>query len=134
VIEQAMLAELLAMIRGQEHDCVIEEMATIQLLDEFTDLVVEVGEGAIVLVHLPVDHRLGKRTEGPAQKSMERAAVVRTRSTITTVPRRRREIGAVGVIVIQEGEEGAVAVLVYPAQEASVDRRRVDPDQMLVSA
>ena len=55
----------------------IEEMATIQLLDELADLVVEVGEGAIVLVHLPVDHRLGKRTEWPAQKSMERAAVVR---------------------------------------------------------
>ena len=39
-----------------------------------------------------------------------------------------------GVIVIREGEEGAVTVLVYPAQEAPVDRRRVDPDQMLVSA
>src|SRR6186997_1801971 len=109
-------------------------MATIQLLDEFTDLVVEIGEGTIILLHLPVDHHLGKRTEWAAQKSMERAAVVRAGSTIATVPRRRWEIGAVRVIEIQEGEEGAVSALVYPTQEAPVDGRRVDPNQMLVGA
>ncbi len=129
-----MLAELLPMIGGQEHDGVIEQMATIQLVDELTDLVVEVGECAIVLLHLPVDHRLGKRTEWPAQKSMERAAVVRAGSTIATVPRRRRKIGAVRVIVIEKREEWPIPALVYPTQEAPAYGRRVDPNQMLVGA
>jgi len=70
MVEHAMLTKLLPVIRGQEHDGMIEQMATIQLLDELTDLVVEIGEGAIVLLHLAVDHRLGKRTERPAQKTM----------------------------------------------------------------
>jgi hypothetical protein len=99
-----------------------------QLLDELTDLVVEIGEEH----HgpLPVDHRL-KRTERPAQKTMKCAAVILTGRTESTVPWLGWGDRFVRVIIIEESKEGAVSALVYPTQ-APADGRRVDPNQMLV--
>ena len=100
VSQEPVLGELLAVLRGHDHDRVLQRPPAVELGEERFEPVVQVGDLAVVVVH--VTGRLGVHLphdlDGILRPSLDRGE-------------RRQGIveGVVGVVVVQEGEEGAIS-------------------------
>ena len=67
MVEHAMLTKLLPVIRGQKHDRIVEQMPTIQFIDQSSYLLVEIGNRTVILLTARLPLRL-RRWSGSAGK------------------------------------------------------------------
>src|SRR5579872_5949919 len=115
---QAMLAEALAMVGGDDYQGVASQAAPLQLSHELLDLVVHVIDGAVVGVHRALALLRGQVLK-PVPVFGSAAARVFHRGIAMQI-RLGRAVGVVHVKIVQKNEEGPVTA-VNPAQGMTVD-------------
>ena len=102
-----MLAEALAVVRGDDHPGPLENGTAIELVDQPAELLVEIRDAVVVGVAAEIDLVRGRPVlDQAAANPGSRSTRDRSRLDPESVDARRRKlIRIVGVKVIQEGEE-----------------------------
>ena len=134
MIEDAMLAELLAMVRRDDHQGVGQELPPLQFREQPAELTVEVADRAVIGVDRPLGP-LGPlgipRAPGAVEPGVNAPAVGRE----LPVPRRRRQVGPVRVVVVGEDEERLpLRAVIQPVEDAGGHFRGVLAAQVVVRA
>ena len=107
-----MLAELLAVVRGDDDHGIFQQASFLKFIKEPIQLIVEVRDGSIVHVQLgfdfsrrPLEPILAQAATQVLSKKMVAARQIRTESF---GKRARREIGLMGIEIVEKGKEGPV--------------------------
>ena len=122
--EGTMIAERFPMVRGDDHHGVVEEPPSSQVLEQPAELFIEEGDAIVVAVagHLEVPfHR--RRLVHP--HVIEQEVVLSGGpgpDPEAALGSRRGYVRVVGVVVVQEGEEGTIRpTSAQPVEEGGVD-------------
>ncbi len=121
--EAAMIAELLPMVRGDDHHGVVEQPLDSQFLEQPTELFIEEGDAVVVAIAGHLDVPLSGR--GILQRHVaQEEGVIPWRfgpDAEAALKSRRGYVRRVGVEVIQEGEKRTIRPPpAEPAQEGFV--------------
>jgi hypothetical protein len=125
VFEQAVLAEAFAVVGGDDQESVVENALAVELIDEGAELVVEIGEAAIVTVAGEAEdggRKAGFVDLGPVVADQAELGIGTGWSAEAMGHGAGEEVGGVSVDQVDECKEGALGLfaLGQPGEELSV--------------
>ena len=111
MIEQPVLPQPFAMIGGHDHERLFEHAATLEVVDQFTQPLVQIGQAVVVgiaaraAVPAPgIAPLVGLRPALGEEPQVGDRSSAPDRGGCETL--RREQVGRMGIDIIQEGEEG----------------------------
>src|SRR5207302_18425 len=128
VAEQTVLTQMLAMVGGDDDQCVVKPGAPFKLVKKFADFGIDVCDAVVVRIGGQTGESLRHVLFWAIVPVMEQGGVggvlhARPEPRLGT---RGQEIRSVGVEEIQEGEEGAPSILFgEPVDKIMTDRRGI---------
>ena len=123
--EQIVFPQPFAVIRRDEYECAVENAATLQVCEEFTQLLVEKTNAAVIAVSSQVDVRRGQSElidRIPVNDDLDVDIGFR-RAPEAVRGARRHHVYGMGVKVVEEGEKRTrrLAAMRQPGQEFAVN-------------